>query len=90
VAFTVTNTGSASALQVAAHVTLSAGVSLLVGGTFGMSSMDRPSLGGWTCAPAADGATCTHGPLAASTSTSSFLQVVVAPDARPARRRSSW
>jgi len=40
------------------------GVSLLAGGTLGRASLDRSSPGGWTCAPAGGGATCTHGPLA--------------------------
>ena len=47
--------------------------------------MDRASPGGWTCAPAASGAICTHGPLAAAATTTSYLQVVVAADAPPGR-----
>jgi len=46
-----------------------------------MTSMDRASPGGWRCAPGASGATCTHGPLAAGTSTTSYLPVTVAGDA---------
>jgi hypothetical protein len=68
---------------VTAHVTLPAGVSLLAAGTLGRASMDRASPGGWTCAPTASGATCTHGPLAADASTTSYLQVLVAADAPP-------
>jgi len=83
VGFAVDNTGSGPAAQVTANVTLPAGVSLLAGGTLGRASMDRASPGGWTCAPAATGATCTHGPLAADASTTSYLQVVVAADAPP-------
>jgi hypothetical protein len=45
--------------------------------------MDRASPGGWTCAPTASGATCTHGPLAADASTTSYLQVLVAADTPP-------
>ena len=59
------------------------GLSLLAGGTLGRASLDRSSPGGWTCAPAGGGATCTHGPLAANASTTSYLQVVVAADAPP-------
>jgi RNA polymerase sigma factor (sigma-70 family) len=81
VAFTVTNTSAVIAAQVNANVTLPAGVSYLTAGTLGMTSMDRASPGGWTCGPAARGATCTHGPLAAGASTTSYLQVVVASDA---------
>jgi len=83
VGFAVDNTGSGPAAQVTANITLPAGVSLLAGGTLGRASMDRASPGGWTCAPAATGATCTHGPLAADASTTSYLQVVVAADAPP-------
>jgi RNA polymerase sigma factor (sigma-70 family) len=83
VGFAVDNTGSGPAAQVTANVTLPAGVSLLAGGTLGRASMDRANPGGWTCAPAASGATCTHGPLAADASTTSYLQVVVAADAPP-------
>src|SRR5207247_2408263 len=39
--------------------------------------------GGWTWCPVGGGATCTHGPLAANASTTSYLQVVVAADAPP-------
>jgi hypothetical protein len=83
VGFTVDNTGSGPAAQVTAHVTLPAGVSLLAAGTLGRASMDRVGPGGWTCAPTARGATCTHGPLAADASTTSYLQVLVAADAPP-------
>ena len=85
VGFTVDNTGSGPAAQVTANVTLPAGVSLLAAGTLGRASMDRASPGGWTCAPAASGAICTHGPLAAAATTTSYLQVVVAADAPPGR-----
>jgi len=83
VGFTVDNRGSGPAAHVTAHVTLPAGVSLLAAGTLGRASMDRASPGGWTCAPTASGATCTHGPLAADASTTSYLQVLVAADAPP-------
>jgi RNA polymerase sigma factor (sigma-70 family) len=83
IGFTVDNTGSGPAAQVTANVTLPAGVSLLAAGTLGRASMDRASPGGWTCAPTASGATCTHGPLAADASTTSYLQVLVAADAPP-------
>ena len=78
VAFTVTNTSSVIAVQVTATVTLPAGVSYLAAGTLGMTSMDPASPGGWTCTPAASGAMCTHGPLTAGASTTSYLQVAVA------------
>ena len=81
--FSVDNTGSGPAATVTANVSLPLGVSLLAGGTLGRASMDRSSPGGWTCAPAGGGATCTHGPLAANASTTSYLQVVVAADAPP-------
>jgi hypothetical protein len=68
---------------VTAHVTLPAGVSLLAAGTLGRASIDRASPGGWTCAPTASGATCTHGPLAADASATTYLQVLVAADAPP-------
>jgi len=69
------------AAQVTANVALPTGVSYLAAGALGMTSMDPASPGGWTCAPAASGATCTHGPLAAGVSTTSYLQVAVAGDA---------
>jgi RNA polymerase sigma factor (sigma-70 family) len=83
VGFSVDNTGSGPAATVTANVSLPLGVSLLAGGTLGRASMDRSSPGGWTCAPVGGGATCTHGPLAANASTTSYLQVVVAADAPP-------
>ena len=83
VGFSVDNTGSGPAATITANVSLPLGVSLLAGGTLGRASMDRASPGGWTCAPAGGGATCTHGPLAANASTTSYLQVVVAADAPP-------
>ena len=81
------NTGSGPAATVTANVSLPLGVNLLAGGTLGRTTMDRSSPGGWTCAPAGGGATCTHGPLAASASTTSYLQVVVA-DAPPGQPRA--
>ena len=83
VGFSVDNTGSGPAATVTANVSLPVGVSLLAGGTLGRASLDRSSPGGWTCAPVGGGATCTHGPLAANASTTSYLQVVVAADAPP-------
>ncbi len=81
VAFMVTNVSSVIATQVTANVTLPGGVSYLAAGTLGMTSLDPTGPGGWTCGPAASGATCTHGPLAAGASTTTFLRVVVAADA---------
>jgi hypothetical protein len=81
VAFTVTNAGPGLAAQVTARVTLPGGVTLLAAGTLGMASLDPASPGGWTCAPAARGATCTHGPLTAGASAASYLRVAVAGDA---------
>ena len=62
--FSVDNTGSGPAATVTVNVSLPVGVSLLAGGTLGRASLDRSSPGGWTCAPAGGGATCTHGLLA--------------------------
>jgi hypothetical protein len=81
VGFSVTNSGPAPALQVTANVSLPAGVSLMVGGTLGLDSTVHASPGGWTCVPVPSGARCTHGPLAAAASTTSYLPVAVAPDA---------
>src|SRR6266702_3355708 len=83
VGFSVDNTGSGPAATVTANVSLPLGVSLLAGGTLGRASRHQSSPGGWTCAPGGGGATCTHGPLAADASTTSYLQVVVAADAPP-------
>lgn len=79
--FTVTNLSVVVAGQVKADVTLSSWVSLLAAATLGMDSMVTAGPGGWTRAPAASGATCTHGPLAAGTSAASYLQVTAAADA---------
>jgi RNA polymerase sigma factor (sigma-70 family) len=81
VGFSVTNSGTAPALQVTANVSLPLGVSLMAGGTLGPDSPVRASPGGWTCVPDAAGARCTHGPLAAAASTASYLLVAVAPGA---------
>src|SRR6266581_4310082 len=83
VGFSVDNTGSGPAATVTANVSLPLGVSLLAGGTLGRAGLHQSSPGGWTCAPGGGGATCTHGPLAADASTTSYLQVVVAADAPP-------
>jgi len=55
--------------------------SLMAGGTLGLDSTVHASPDGWTCVPDAAGARCTHGPLAAATSTASYLLVAVAPGA---------
>lgn len=81
VSFMVTDRSSVAALRVTADVTLPAGVSYLAAGALGMDSAAPTAPGGWTCVPAPRGATCTHGPLAAGTSTTSYLQVAVAADA---------
>jgi hypothetical protein len=81
VGFSVTNSGPAPAPQVTANVSLPVGVSLMVGGTLGLDSTVHASPGGWTCVPVASGARCTHGPLAAAASTTSYLPVAVAPGA---------
>jgi RNA polymerase sigma factor (sigma-70 family) len=81
VTFMVTNTSSIIAAQVNAVVTLPPGVSYLAAGALGTDSVNAQAPGGWTCVPAASGAACTHGPLAADTSTTSYLPVAVAADA---------
>jgi hypothetical protein len=81
VGFSVTNSGPAPALQVTANVSLPLGVSLMAGGTLGLDSTVHASPDGWTCVPDGAGARCTHGPLAAATSTASYLLVAVAPGA---------
>jgi hypothetical protein len=81
VGFSVTNSGPAPVLQVTANVSLPLGVSLMAGGTLGLDSTIHASPGGWTCVPVASGARCTHGPLAAAASTTSYLRVAVAPGA---------
>ena len=78
VAFTVTNMSTMTAAQLTADVTLPSGVSYLAAGTLGLKAAGP---GGWTCDPVPMGATCTHGPLSAGASASSYLQVVVAGDA---------
>ena len=64
-----------------ANISLPVGVSLMAGGTLGLDSAVHASPGGWTCVPVASGARCTHGPLAAAASTTSYLQVAVDPGA---------
>jgi RNA polymerase sigma factor (sigma-70 family) len=81
VSFTVTDPGSVAALRVKADVTLPAGVSYLAAGARAMDSAAAAAPGGWACHPVPSGATCTHGPLAAGTSTTSYLLVAVAADA---------
>jgi RNA polymerase sigma factor (sigma-70 family) len=72
VEFTVTNAGHAPSDQVTAGIALPAGVSYI----------DPPIGGGWTCVTAADGATCTHGPLAAGLVATGYLPVTVAASAQ--------
>jgi RNA polymerase sigma factor (sigma-70 family) len=81
VTFTVTNTGRAIAHDVDAMIALPPGVSELGGGTLGMAVPAVAAPDGWSCTPDGAGARCTHGPLAAGASTTSYLQVVVAQDA---------
>jgi RNA polymerase sigma factor (sigma-70 family) len=80
--FTVANTGKQAAKQLAATVKLPPGVSYLGGSSGGMSAPMATSVpGGWSCAATAAGARCTHGPLAAGQTTTSYLQVAVSPAA---------
>ena len=71
VEFTVRNTGSQVSKQIAAAITLPAGVTYV----------DPPIAGGWTCQSAAGGATCTHGPLAPGALATGYLPVSVTADA---------
>jgi RNA polymerase sigma factor (sigma-70 family) len=71
VEFTVRNTGSRVSRQVTATITLPAGVSYV----------DPPIAGGWTCVTATGGATCTHGPLAPGGIATGYLPVSVSTDA---------
>jgi RNA polymerase sigma factor (sigma-70 family) len=73
VEFTVTNAGDRSSGQITAGVSLPAGVSYV----------DPPIGGGWTCVTVADGAVCTHGPLAAGAVATGYLPVTVAASAQP-------
>ena len=73
VEFTVTNAGHRSSGQITAGVALPAGVSYV----------DPPIAGGWTCVTAAGGATCTHGPLSAGAVATGYLPVTVAASAQP-------
>jgi RNA polymerase sigma factor (sigma-70 family) len=72
VEFTVTNAGHDPSKQVTAGIALPAGVSYV----------DPPISGGWTCVTAAGGATCTHGPLAAGVVATGYLPVAVAASAQ--------
>jgi RNA polymerase sigma factor (sigma-70 family) len=72
VEFTITNPGHRASKQVTAGITLPAGVSYV----------DPPIGGGWTCLTAPAGATCTHGPLAAGAVATGYLPVTVAEGAQ--------
>ena len=72
VEFTVSNTGRGPSQQVTADIALPAGVSYV----------DPPIGGGWTCGTAAGGATCAHGPLAAGVVATGYLPVTVAASAQ--------
>jgi RNA polymerase sigma factor (sigma-70 family) len=82
VTFTVANTGGSLARSVSALIALPPGVSELGGGTLGMAAPAVAVPDGWSCAPDGAATLCTHGPLAAGASTTSYLQVVVAQDAQ--------
>lgn len=73
--FTVTNPGTRTSRQVTAAIALPAGVSYV----------DPPIAGGWTCAASAAGATCTHDPLPPGAAASGYLPVTVATDASAGR-----
>jgi hypothetical protein len=82
VAFTVTNAGKRVARNPTAAIALPPGVTYLGAGTLGMDAVTAAAVpGGWTCQAVAVGAACTHGPLAAGASTTSYLEVAIAPDA---------
>jgi RNA polymerase sigma factor (sigma-70 family) len=91
ITFTVANTGRTLERAVDAMIELPPGVSELGGGTLAMAVPSIAVPDGWSCVPeesagrvggSAGGARCTHGPLAAGASTTSYLQVVVAQDAQ--------
>jgi RNA polymerase sigma factor (sigma-70 family) len=82
VTFTVTNSGRTLARDVDAMIELPPGVSELGGGTLGMAVPAVAAPDGWSCTADGGGARCTHGPLAAGASTTSYLQVVVGQDAQ--------
>jgi DNA-directed RNA polymerase specialized sigma24 family protein len=79
VSFTVTNSSPVVAARLKANVTLPPRVSYLAAGAPGRAA--AAGHGGWRCRPSAHGASCTHGPLAAGTSSTSYLPVAVAADA---------
>jgi hypothetical protein len=82
VGFTVTNAGKRVARNPTAAITLPPGVTYLGAGALGLDAMTAAAApGGWTCRAVPAGAACTHGPLAAGASTTSYLEVAVAPDA---------
>jgi RNA polymerase sigma factor (sigma-70 family) len=81
VAFTVTNTSTATAAQLTAAVTLPFGVRYLAVGSRGLDRRAPTGLGGWTCTRVPSGAACTHGRLAPGSSARAELQVVIAIDA---------
>jgi RNA polymerase sigma factor (sigma-70 family) len=67
--FTAANAGHRPSGQVTARIALPAGVSYV----------DPPIGGGWTCGTAAGGAACTHGPLRAGAVATGYLPVMVGP-----------
>jgi len=66
--FTVMNPGTRTSRRVTADIALPAGVSYV----------DPPIAGGWTCQPSAAGATCTHNPLLPGATATGYLPVTVA------------
>src|SRR5579875_81316 len=80
--FTVANTGKTAAKDLSATVGLPPGVSYVGGGSMGMAAPMTSSVpGGWSCGATSAGARCTHGPLGAGQTTTSYLQVAVSPTA---------
>jgi hypothetical protein len=71
VEFTAANPDGPASKQVTAAITLPPGVSYV----------DPPIAGGWTCQTASAGATCVHAPLAPGTTATGYLPVAVAANA---------
>jgi RNA polymerase sigma factor (sigma-70 family) len=81
VTFTVADTSRIAAKTMDALITLPAGVSDIGAGSLGMSAPAVTAPGGWSCTPTKNGARCAHGSLSPRETTTSYLQVAVAPDA---------
>jgi RNA polymerase sigma factor (sigma-70 family) len=80
--FSVTDTGRHAVPALSARVVLPPGVSYVSGGSLGMAApAAAAAAGGWSCGVTAAGAACTHGTLAPGATTTTYLQVAVAPSA---------